>query len=504
MNAIQLTAGKTASECERGVRPVLLLGILLGLTLITYGFTANDFFLSDDFGLLRGAAGAQSFLDAAGLSESRRGTWLRPLVDLSWWANYRICGLEPLGFHLVNLLQHAVNAWLVGLLVFTLYREKSAAYLAAGLFAIFPIHAEAVVWLSGRYDVFCAGAGLASLLFWIQFVSQRGGWPVFAISVFFFVAALASKEMALAIPFMIAALSLCYYRPIRLRVYAGLTILLALVLVYFSFRYFLLEGVGGYQDDGESLHKQFSVSRALRFIGRALYFCLIPTHRKLNPEPWHPLRVLPFTAMIVCGVLWWKQGSLGHLWRSLWPLMTMFVLSLTPLMGWAWLGRDNQSARFLYLPSAFICGALGILFTVPVVRRVHKGLRNTAIVMVALAFLAGAIQTAGTWHGAANRAEQTIQSIRSYHRQSGGISELIAAGPPDNHDGAYIFRNGFTAAVRLFVDPKVRVRILSGDEWNVEPDTVRDASVLLLTWDQDGHALLRSVALDGDAAAEGR
>ena len=69
----------------------------------------------------------------------------RPLTVLTFRANYAVHGLEPWGYHLVNVALHAVATALVGLLCRLLvFPEPDLAFLVSCLFATHPVHTEAV------------------------------------------------------------------------------------------------------------------------------------------------------------------------------------------------------------------------------------------------------------------------------------------------------------------------------------------------------------------------
>tara|TARA_R110002049_G_scaffold2750_2_gene21471 strand:+ start:260179 stop:262203 length:2025 start_codon:yes stop_codon:yes gene_type:complete len=110
--------------------------------------------------------------DASGL----RDIWLDPsatpqyypLVHSSFWIEYHLWGLHPTGYHIVNVLIHIANS----LLLWRLLSRFSipAAWFAAFVFAIHPVHVESVAWITERKNVlsgfFYLSAALCFLRFW--------------------------------------------------------------------------------------------------------------------------------------------------------------------------------------------------------------------------------------------------------------------------------------------------------------------------------------------------
>ncbi|HVS17517.1 MAG TPA: hypothetical protein VMT18_02870, partial [Planctomycetota bacterium] len=99
-----------------------------------------------------------------------------PLTWLSWAVDWSIWGLDPFGFHLTNVVLHGVNAVLVFFLAERLLalttkleprRVRLGAVFAALFFAVHPLRAESVAWITERRDVlscaFLLGAVLAYL-----------------------------------------------------------------------------------------------------------------------------------------------------------------------------------------------------------------------------------------------------------------------------------------------------------------------------------------------------
>jgi Flp pilus assembly protein TadD len=101
-------------------------------------------------------------------------------------------GLNPLGFHLVNVLLHLTVTWLLYLVGFQLGLSRRAAVLSAVLFAIHPIHSEAVSGVVGRAELMMVIGVLAALRWFTQ---GRSGPSLIAFGL-----GLLSKEQAATLP----------------------------------------------------------------------------------------------------------------------------------------------------------------------------------------------------------------------------------------------------------------------------------------------------------------
>ena len=107
--------------------------------------------------------------------------------------------LNPTGYHLTNLLFHALNSVLVFALARSLFRRGWAGLAAGLVFAVHPMHTESVTWISGRTDVIATTFFLASFWTYLRFRRRaRGGW--LAASLALFVVGTFTKEMVAVLP----------------------------------------------------------------------------------------------------------------------------------------------------------------------------------------------------------------------------------------------------------------------------------------------------------------
>ena len=121
-----------------------------------------------------------------------------PLTYTSFRVQHALWGLNPAGYHWVNILLHAVNALLVWRLLCRL--AVPGAWLGAAIFALHPVQVESVAWITELKNVQSLFFFLLALLAWIEFVEERRGWGAYALSLLCCALALFSKTTACTLP----------------------------------------------------------------------------------------------------------------------------------------------------------------------------------------------------------------------------------------------------------------------------------------------------------------
>ncbi len=119
-----------------------------------------------------------------------------PLTMVSYQVNAAIGGVQPLIYHLTDILLHGANAALVAVFVFLLTRRRFPAAVTALLFAVHPLQTEAVLWASSRKDTLSAFFTLLSLITYVRYLdthqTRQKWWSVafYALGLFAKVATL--------------------------------------------------------------------------------------------------------------------------------------------------------------------------------------------------------------------------------------------------------------------------------------------------------------------------
>ena len=156
------------------------------------------------------------------LTATLMGHWI-PLTWLTLGANYALGGLDPWGYHLVNVLIHAATAAVFFLVARRLVAVALGggglavdlgAALAALVFGTHPLRVESVAWITERRDVLCALFYMLAVLAYLRGVEGgrvlAGRWRALALAAF--AASLLSKAMSMTFP---ATLLLLDWYPLR-------------------------------------------------------------------------------------------------------------------------------------------------------------------------------------------------------------------------------------------------------------------------------------------------
>lgn len=133
--------------------------------------------------------------------------YYRPLFTVMLTLEFQLFGLWPQGWHLVSLLLHVLCAVGVFYLILGLSGRNLVALFASILFAVHPVHAESVSWISGMTDPLFGVFFLASLCLYLKGRSaDESGNPdkrAYVLSLAMFVMAAFAKETALSLVILI-------------------------------------------------------------------------------------------------------------------------------------------------------------------------------------------------------------------------------------------------------------------------------------------------------------
>jgi tetratricopeptide (TPR) repeat protein len=309
---------------------VPLAGLLVAATLIVYVPALRAGFIWDDDAhvtenpTLTSLAGLRAiWLDPTALPQ------YYPLVHSTFWVERHLWGLDPLGYHLSNVLLHAANA----LLLWTVLEALSVpgAWLAAFLFALHPVHVESVAWVTERKNVLSGFFYLAAAFCCLRFYGLHRSaaraqddrstrdWRWYAFGAALFLCALLSKTVTASLP--VALLIVLWWKRGRIA-WRDVAPLIPLVVVGACFG--------------------------------LLTVWLEKHHVGVQGDPWD---LTPLGRCLLAGrILWFYAGKLA------WPAQLLFVYPrwrVDPSQGWTYL--------FPLGAAAVVAGALALR------RRIGRG-----------------------------------------------------------------------------------------------------------------------------------
>ncbi len=311
------------------------------------------------------------------------GALYRPLVLVSFALNYFMGGLNPFGYHLVNLLLHLAASWVLYALARQLDLSWAGALAASALFAVHPLHTEAVTGIVGRAELLMALGVLLAVVWY-----RRGGAPDrlepgFAVASWgAFALALLSKEQAMMLPALLLLSDFDTARDVRRRTwkevlpgawrrYLGYLLILGAFLVLRAavLGSFVPQAHGMIHFlDNPLAHvpRLPQVVTALKVAGRYLWLFMWPaklsadysyTAIPIATSPWEP-------GVLLAGLAWGGLLGLGAYayQRGVRPLffgIGCTVLTFLPVSNLLIPIGTIMGERLFYLPSAGLCLIVG-------------------------------------------------------------------------------------------------------------------------------------------------
>ena len=312
------------------------------------------------------------------------GSNWHPLVWISHAIDYAFWGLNPLGHHLTNIILHAINTFLVVLLIAKLieawksttvrnalppFLDERGILIAAGatglFFGLHPLHVESVAWVAERKDLLCALFFLASIMAYVKYAgaissNSESLFPYrhkhYLMALGFFVLALLSKPMAVTLPVILLLLDWYPFKRIQSLKSFRFVLIEKLPFVVLS----LLSSIVTIQAQKAAMKLTEIVPLSTRLLVAA---------KSLLTYIWNmllPLNLLPFyhypkhvsllsaeylfaaTSVIVITMICIVVAKSHRLYLSLWAY---YVVTLIPVIGIIQVGSQSMADRYTYLPS---------------------------------------------------------------------------------------------------------------------------------------------------------
>lgn len=342
------------------------------------------------------------------------GLLYRPVALIAYAAEWAVGGGDPLVFHLVNVLLHALATGLLSWLVLRLARMRPqtallnrwadlAALVAGGFFALHPVHVEAVANGVGQGELWAAVGvlGAVHLYIWSPGRIWQRAVRITAIGACYAIG-LGAKEIAVTLPLLLAVVDGVgrgwVQATARIRRESMVYLLLLAVLVaYLALRWMALGSFVG-EEAASVFHDASTMQRvltALATVPTILMLLFAPLRLAADYDPGVRSLAVSIDADVVLGaslllglallvVVFWRRSPLAG-YGVAWFLVAWSIVSNLPFATGVLLAE-----RTLYLPSAGIAMAVGVGAAALADSR---GLR-TALVIAGVAGGAFAVRTA--------------------------------------------------------------------------------------------------------------
>jgi tetratricopeptide (TPR) repeat protein len=339
------------------------------LVAIAYLPTLSGEFLLDDYGLIRDnpytkeAHSVFSYLtqEDGALDRGRYHTgYYRPLINLSYWIDYKLWGMNARGFRTTSLILHILcSLSLYHLLVWSL-NDRRAAFFGAILFALHPVNTESVAFISARNNILATMLAILSFHFYIR--SWKGSNTLnYVASLIAFTMAILSKEFGL----MVLPLIFLYQRTVSQEKESLLKELASYLpfIIILAFYFLLRKGATGTlltPSEMGNLWSRVYFSPYLILLKLKLIFLPYSLHSFMLSYPssfvsWKALASILFGCFMGF-VLWKKKDHKILVFSAFAFLVTVFpVLNIIPTES-----RSLIAMRWLYFPMAFIL--IGVTF----------------------------------------------------------------------------------------------------------------------------------------------
>ncbi len=440
--------------------PFLLIFFIMA-SLAVYSMVLPSYFMADDFVLIAGVS--EDLVEC--YHNVQKVGFLRPIILLSYYIDNKIWNFNASGFHLTNVLLHAINSFLVSSLALILLKSFSLknilnkkdffiSFFAGLFFLVMQCHSESVSWIAGRTDVISTSFILLSLISCCYYLIKPSRMMLIA-SLASFYAALYSKESAIPVPFIILLLAwvqnyLHTEKFLSLKSVQIFTMFAGVECIYFLHRYYALGTfIGGY---GSSYHINFCPNIILDHFARYTIRAFLPPLSQENAflfshkilALWGSIELICFIGSIAAIIFIVKSGRFHSLVNNKKPelflLVTLFgcfALSLIPVINMQISLFDTQNERFLYFPSVFV--SIGTFYCIAYLFK---------IVTVYVPVFCFIILFSGfqlyivnlNWAEAGKISKNIVMSLA----ENVTSNYILIINAPDNIKGAYISRNCFS------------------------------------------------------------
>lgn len=273
------------------------------------------------------------------LKQDKKVSYYRPVIAVSFMADYFLWGLNSVGYHLTNILFHICNAFLIFILGQALARDTRAGIIAGLLFAVHPINTEAVTYISGRGDPLSLFFILLSLLFFMRYAenNEKAFSVPNLLSAACFALSLLTRENNIAFIFVLFAYLYIWRRSGKPYRYLYALLPHCIVLALFLALRLGIVGISvplGLIRDPLPVRLMTLPKIVLEYLSLLLFPRDLHMNRTLAPvtSPFSAGFIVPFAVLLLIGIFIWRSAKKDNFLRFsvLWAVITFFPFSSIP------------------------------------------------------------------------------------------------------------------------------------------------------------------------------
>ena len=317
--------------------------------------------------------------------------YYRPMFMVLFTANYGLFGTHAWGWHLVNVLIHAAVTFLVFLVFKETTNRRGGAAIAAAIFAVHPVHAESVAWISGITDPWLAIFLLPAFYFYLR-NRTTGRRTLMAATLGFYFVALLCKETAIVLPLLVGYCEVVHFkdsRPLRQKAIDVATkgaLFAVPTAIYFLMRYHAIESLFFTAQTRFTLGE--SLTTAPLIATKYIALLIVPFSYNLHhfTLPVQSLTSIAFIGPVaLLGAL--AVGIFLSESRTLMFAAVWFILWIIPPVAGTRIFEPQYSVqeRYLYLPSMGFCLAVAVGFEGLAARRLGRIPATVALIAAVIA-----------------------------------------------------------------------------------------------------------------------
>jgi len=373
-----MATAETVSKTKKNYKIWLIIVLLTFASIISYANIMRNNFVWDDNVFIKKSYFIKDFSNITKIfhidfweasSRSQKATFYRPLIIASLILDYAVWKDNPFGYHLNNLLFHALTS-IILFFIACLFMRRTGAFITALVFAVHPIHTESVTFILGRTDVLSAFFMFTAVnfFFYAHLKKETNIFkvPLFWVGVTSYLLSLFCKEAAIIAMPIIVLIWFVFLRKIPLKKLCfSLIPFIGVIFLYMVIRFSV------YYGGPKLFHSPPGGTKIFTYLTMAKIFVvyigklLVPIRQSIDYKPdvitslKSPVFIIStftLTLILVASALAYRAGKKIFSFSVFW-----FFITIMPVSNIISIGLFVAD-RFLYIPSFALCVLTGGIF----------------------------------------------------------------------------------------------------------------------------------------------